>query len=625
MSRFVAMRRMWRSGGRRMSSIWRPAIATAFVLALAPCAFASQAIAHQYVALQALANAPEPARSICTNNLDAYLAGSTGPDIALTTYLVAEFFEVSHPGAEAHYDRTGLLIMNMLNEAQKLQDPAQRDAGIAFALGWLTHYCTDVKIHALVNQFGGYYSAGHDFQVRHKHLESVECEHVLRKVGNPDRYVVSALAVPVFLITSAFHETFPEKSIYDPNYTLIHQYSFQQDLLKSAGLMSSATQFLVNVHNGNTAWTGPVFSLVFQGYPPTGKEYEKLIDPLTIDDVELEAPDRAAGETQAHLKITYTIEDLRLYKLWCQKWDRVIPTAVSMSLDHFNAWVGNPTGFRVFDRNLDTGGNIGSSFDTNSAWPGNPEIRSMLAYLEVKDKDGREIANWPAQGKWAPIVLATPENSGEHTGIIKQWEGWNKGKAGQCFIKIPFDATTPGPYDVKLRFAFADRQSGRLYGWPDEKITVEAEWEGVLGGGPELSVCFLVDCSGSMGGQKIVDAQNAVRQAVSQSTDGKTEWALLGFSSCTIREHCGFTMDPQQLIAAVDTLGAGGDTPLTYARNKAITYLTTRGQGKVGRLIVLCDGQDNCPERGGIRQEEAAASLQKVFRQVHEAQMQGNR
>ncbi len=589
------------------------------------CALGSQAIAHQYVALQALQSAPEPVKSICTSNLDAYLAGSTGPDIALTTYLVAEFFEMDHPGAEAHYDRTGMLIMNMLAEAHKIQDPAKRDAGIAFALGWLTHYCTDCKIHALVNEFGGYYGGGHDFQVRHKHLESVECEHALRKVADPDRYVVRASAVPVFLITAAFHETFPDKYIYNPSYALIHGYSFQQDLLKSAALMSSATQFLVNVHRGNTAWTGPVFSLVFKGYPPTGKEYEKLMDPLQIDNVELEPPDRAAGETQAHLKITYTVEDLRLYKLWCQKWDRVIPTAVGMSLDHFSAWVNDPVGFRVFDRNLDTGGPAGSTFDTTTAWPGNPDIRSMLTFLEIRDKDGNEIANWPAAGQWAPIVLTTPEIGGKHTGIIKEWDGWNKGKAGQCFIRIPFDATKPGPYEVKLRFALADKSSMRIYGWPEDDIAVEAEWQGRLGAEPELSVCFLVDCSGSMGGRKIADARDAVRSAVAQGNDGQTEWALLGFSSCTIRQHCGFTMDPQELIDAVDTLVAGGDTPLTYARNKAITYLTANGRGRQGRLIVLCDGQDNCPERGGIRQEEAAASLHRMFQQVHEAQMRGNR
>lgn len=608
-----------------MKNIWRFGVVVLLMLATSACVFGSQAMGHQYVALRALANAPEKVKTICNNNLDAYLAGSAGPDIALTTYLIAEFFEMSHPGAEAHYERTGLLIMNMLELAQKNPDPATRDAQTAFVLGWLTHYCTDVKIHALVNNFGGSYSAGHDFQVRHKHLELVECEHVLQKVSNPNRYVVSSFAVPIFLITSAFNETFPLKTIYDPNYAPINNYSFQKDLAKSALLMSSATQFMVNVHNGSTAWTGPVFTMVFKGYPPTGEEYKKLIDPLKIDKVELEPPDRAAGETQAHLKITYTIEDFRLYELWCQKWDLVIPSAVSMSVTHFNSWVSDPANFRVFDRNLDTGGNVGSTFDTATAWPGSPDISSMLAFLEVKDKDGNEIANWPADGKWAPIVLVTPGIAGESTGIISQWEGWNKGKAGQCFIKIPFDGTKPAPYDVKLRFAFAKKQGKKLYGWPNEGITVEAEWAGKLGGDPELSVCFLVDCSGSMGGHKITDAKEAVRQAVTQTNDGKTEWCLLGFSSCTVRRHCGFTMEPQELIAAVDTLGAGGDTPLTYSRNKAITYLTTKGRGRIGRLVVLCDGQDNCPERGGIRQEEAAASLRKVFKQVQEAQMQGNR
>ncbi len=603
-------------------------VASMLLVLLTTSAWASQAPGHGYVALRALDQAPQSVRDLCNANLDAYLAGSAGPDIALTSYLIAEYFEWDHPGAEAHYDRTGLLIMNMLQEAQKLSDQAARNAGTAFALGWLTHYCTDCVIHALVNQCGGYYGGGHDFQIRHKHLELVECEHVLRKVANPQRYVINAGAVPVELITSAFHETFPEKAIYTP----IVQYTdlaYTKDLAKSAFLMSQATQFFVNVHNGDLAWRGPVFSTVFSGYPPTTDEYDLLMEPLLIDDVQYEPPNRAVGETTARIVVKYTINDFRLFSLFCRRWDQVIGTAIANAVGYFNTWGTAPAQLRIFDRNLDTGGNIGSTFDTSTAWPGNPTIESMLSFLEVRDRDGNELSGWPADGKWAPIVIVQPAlaQAGQtSTGIISEGQSWNGGKAGSAFIKFPFDAGKPGPYEVKLRLAFADRASKRLYGWADQNTVVDAAWNGTLGEqNPELSICFLVDCSGSMGGSKIAAAKAAVRGAVEQTNDGKTEWCLIGFGSCSVRLHCGFTMDANELKTAVDTLQATGDTPLTYGKYKGLTYLTRNGSGKQGRLIILCDGQDNCPEHGGIRQEEAAASLHQVFQQVHEAQMRGGR
>ncbi len=586
---------------------------------------ASQAPGHVYVALRALDQAPQSVKDICNANMDAYLAGTTGPDIALTTYLVAEAFGLGHPGTEAHYERTGQLITNMLKQAQASWFSSRRDAGTAFALGWLTHYCTDCVIHPLVNEFGGYFGGGHDFEVRHKRLELVECEHVLRKASNLERYVVRSGAVPANLICAAFRETFPSNPVYWRP-TQLTPVAFTTDLTKSAVLMGQCTQWFVNVHN-QSAWRGAVFSRVLKGTPPTRQEYDLLMKPLLIDDVQLELPDRNAGETTGRLVVNYTVNDFRLFKLFCQQWDRAISRAISDSVGFFNDWAANPAHLVIQpERDLDTGGLIGSTFDTTKAWPGNPTIESMLSFLEVRDKDGNELANWPADGKWAPIILVRPQlaQAGQtSTGVIAQAESWNKGKAGTAYIKFPFDASKPGPYEVDLRLAFADKRTKKLYGWPNQDMVVEAKWTGKVGKQPELSLLFLVDCSGSMGGSKLDAAKAAVKTAVDQTDDGKTEWCLVAYGACSVKVHCDFTMDAEELKSAADRLSAGGDTPLTYSKYKALTYLTTKGQGKKGRLIILCDGQDNCPQHGGIRQEEASASLHRMFQQVQEAQMRG--
>ncbi len=150
-----------------------------------------------------------------------------------------------------------------------------------------------------------------------------------------------------------------------------------------------------------------------------------------------------------------------------------------------------------------------------------------------------------------------------------------------------------------------------------------AMWAALLGEDPadeppagpvELSILFLVDCSGSMGGSKIEAAKQAVVNSVNQTNDGKTEWALLGFGGgCTCWQVVPFTTDAGAVQSAASGLDAGGGTPLTYAIYKATAYLVKNGHGKTGRLIVLCDGENNCGERAEGGRSEAAAGLRSII------------
>lgn len=134
-------------------------------------------------------------------------------------------------------------------------------------------------------------------------------------------------------------------------------------------------------------------------------------------------------------------------------------------------------------------------------------------------------------------------------------------------------------------------------------------------GGPvDLSILFLVDCSGSMSGNKIENARQAVINSVGQTNDGKTEWALLGFGgSCTCWQVVPFTTNPAEIQQAAQSLSADGGTPLTYAIYKATTYLAKNGHASRGRLVVLCDGENNCGERQGGGRTEAAAGLRTII------------
>jgi len=601
--------------------------AVLFCLSYAFAACASQGAGHVYVALKAREQAPPALKAILDANEQAYLAGATGPDIALTTYLVAEAFGWHHPGVEAHYEKTGQLIVNMLKLAAANSDPAARNQGIAFACGWLTHYCTDCVVHPLVNECGGSFAAGAAHQARHKKLEVVECAHVYeKKYGNLDtQYSISAGAVPITLIRQAFYATY-NKSVYSPLAQLLDG-SFDQDLVKSALLMAEATSWLVSAYRGQTnPARGPIFSTVLKGYTPTPDEYKALMSPLRIDSVELEGPDRDAGETEGKLKVTYTINDLKIYKLFCDQWNTRIGQAVGNAVNFFNSYAANPAAFSMPDRNLDNGGPEGSSFDASTAWPGEPDIYQVLCFADISNPDNQEVSRLDKTGQWYPIPFTTPGVTSDLIGTVTEGKGWNDGVTGTAFLKIPFDATKPGDYHAKVRLAFASKVGKRLYGWPEQGQTIEATWEGDLGGGkPNLSILFLVDTSGSMAGSKIAAARAAVKSSVDQTNDGKTEWCLVQFGGCNVRVICRFTMEPGKVKAAADLLGASGDTPLVYGREKALAYLTLRGRGQVGRLVILCDGQNNCPEHGGITQPEASAQLRKLMQEVQTMPLGGGR
>ncbi len=613
-----------------MKHLLPPAVTVSLILACCVTAHASQGAGHVYVALKTMEQAPPAVRAIIDANPNAYLAGATGPDIALTTWLIAEAFGWHHPGVEAHYEKTGQLIANMLRIASTYPEGAARNQGLAFALGWLTHYCTDCVVHPLVNEFGGSFSAGSEHQIRHKQLEVVECAHVYeKKYGDLDtQYSISSLAVPIDLIRAAFYATYPDKVVYSPELNAMQGAgSFVADLAKSSLLMAQATSWLVSAYRGE--WNparGPVFSTVLKGYTPTPDEYKGLMDPLRIDRVELEEPDRDAGETEGKLKVTYTITDLKLYKLFCNQWDSRIGRAVSNAVNLFNAYASNPGGFMPPDRNLDTGGAEGSTFDLAQEWPGQPEINEVLAFADITGPENRDVSRLDKTGQWYPIPFRLPGVGGDNIGAVSQAKGWNNGETGTCYLKIPFDCSKVGDYHAKIRLAFAQKPSKRIFGWPEQGQTVEATWEGdLLGAKPELSILFLVDTSGSMDGSKIAAARAAVKASVDQTNDGKTEWCLVRFGGCSVKVICRFTMDAAKLKAAADLLGAGGDTPLVYGREKALAYLTGRGQGRQGRLVILCDGQNNCTEHGGITQPEASAQLQRLMQEIQTMPLGGGR
>jgi len=129
----------------------------------------------------------------------------------------------------------------------------------------------------------------------------------------------------------------------------------------------------------------------------------------------------------------------------------------------------------------------------------------------------------------------------------------------------------------------------------------------------DMSILLLIDKSGSMNNNnKMENAKKAAIQALSK-IDKKTEIAVMSYSggcSETFPVVANFSQNPAYLTQQIQTIQAGGGTPMSPAMLQANSYLRNQGHGKSGLIILLCDGQNDCPPN------EVDAAKQIFTRQV---------
>ena len=107
------------------------------------------------------------------------------------------------------------------------------------------------------------------------------------------------------------------------------------------------------------------------------------------------------------------------------------------------------------------------------------------------------------------------------------------------------------------------------------------------------SVVILIDASGSMQGAKMDNAKATARQRVG-SLQPDTELAVIAFSGKSLKfPFAAMDADGRaRAQAAIDTITAGGGTPLAAAIRDAGGYLRGNAGGKRLTLIVLSDGEE---------------------------------
>lgn len=122
-----------------------------------------------------------------------------------------------------------------------------------------------------------------------------------------------------------------------------------------------------------------------------------------------------------------------------------------------------------------------------------------------------------------------------------------------------------------------------------------------------VSFAFLVDTSGSMGiGGKLENAKNAIRSILRRRLQGD-DFALLAFSEGEVRLVTDSSPDPAELVRALWSLEASGQTALFDA--VAATPGLMKGKNNKRAILLFTDGVDNASKLSSVQMAEI---LQRV-------------
>ena len=113
------------------------------------------------------------------------------------------------------------------------------------------------------------------------------------------------------------------------------------------------------------------------------------------------------------------------------------------------------------------------------------------------------------------------------------------------------------------------------------------------------NLVIMMDCSGSMGGEKLEKAKNALKEILAH-VPSNTDIGLVSFGA---NSGWNYPLGPRknsQLMQAIDGLASGGDTPLGAYMKMGADRLLEQKKKQMGygtfRLLVITDGEAQNPQ-----------------------------
>jgi len=115
------------------------------------------------------------------------------------------------------------------------------------------------------------------------------------------------------------------------------------------------------------------------------------------------------------------------------------------------------------------------------------------------------------------------------------------------------------------------------------------------------AVCLLIDCSGSMEGQKLAEVKKSAEDFATRQNLNKHEIAVIGFES-TVNTVCPLTHELNRISAGVQQLTSKGSTGMALGLNQACTTLQNSSLEKI--ILLFTDGEpdsDRAALHEGVR------------------------
>ena len=129
---------------------------------------------------------------------------------------------------------------------------------------------------------------------------------------------------------------------------------------------------------------------------------------------------------------------------------------------------------------------------------------------------------------------------------------------------------------------------------------------------PPVNTAIVIDQSGSMGGQKIVQARKAAIAAVRRLRDDDIVSIVLYSDSATVLVPATRATDREAIVEKIQTVKAGGSTALFAGVSKGAAEVRKFIDSElVNRVILLSDGQANVGPKSPRELERLGASLVK--------------
>lgn len=310
--------------------MYRHLISIVIILACATIGWSSQVIGHMYTALAMRKQLPPETRTLVAQHLDVYLLGANAPDVLDTIQRGADTGRAPSLDTNAHEDSTGALTRQLLASART---PAEK----VFALGWATHYLTDVEVQHLINRFGGRDSQDPQWQYT---LDQLENKIVFSERGKELRDVrwgsVRFDPLPDQLggfVFDAYHATYPEHALYDPTdkfasgateqaASISRREYFNYRFAEAASQCAVAANSFYRAHRDGSGAHNLNASYVY-AMMPTDAQYREIIRGKNL---QVSTKPRAGA-----LRVEVSVKDTLLFGLYRFEWlkatDQLIPAS----------------------------------------------------------------------------------------------------------------------------------------------------------------------------------------------------------------------------------------------------------------------------------------------------------